>query len=135
HAEGETHPPALSCAPGRVAPRAQAGRDLVTATAGAQPSTGQLVDTWRVWAPDKAPWIWSIRGTSGGRDAPGDRHPLSVLVLMEEGDASQQMLTAARSWGGPVHSVRADAAERYAPDAIAAILQRAAEELDVAAVF
>lgn len=54
---------------------------------------------------------------------------------MEPGEASQQTLTAARSWGGPIHSVRADAVEPYAPDAIAAILQRAAAELDVAAVF
>ena len=60
---------------------------------------------------------------------------MSVLVLIEEGEASQQTLTAARSWGAPVHSVRADAAEPYAPDAIAAILQRAADELEVAAVF
>jgi electron transfer flavoprotein alpha subunit len=60
---------------------------------------------------------------------------MSVLVLMEEGEASQQTLTAARSWGGPLHSVRANAIEPYAPDAIAAILQRAADELEAAAVF
>jgi electron transfer flavoprotein alpha subunit len=60
---------------------------------------------------------------------------LSILVLMEEGEASQQTLTAARSWGGPVHSVRANAVDPYAPDAIAAILQRAADELNAAAVL
>lgn len=54
---------------------------------------------------------------------------------MEEGDASQQTLTAARLWGVPVHSVRADAVEPFAPDAVAAILQRAADELDVGAVL
>jgi electron transfer flavoprotein alpha subunit len=54
---------------------------------------------------------------------------------MEEGEASQQTLTAARAWGGPVHSVRANGAEPHAPDATAAILQQAADDLDVAAVF
>jgi electron transfer flavoprotein alpha subunit len=58
-----------------------------------------------------------------------------VLVLMEDGEASEQALTLARSWGGTVHSLRMDAITPYAPDAIAAILQRAAEDLKPAAVF
>jgi electron transfer flavoprotein alpha subunit len=54
---------------------------------------------------------------------------------MDEGEASQQTLTLARAWGGPLHSVQANAIQPYAPDAIAAILERAADELDAAAVF
>jgi electron transfer flavoprotein alpha subunit len=60
---------------------------------------------------------------------------MSVLVLMEDGEASQQVLTLARTWGGPLHSVHTDAVEPFAPDAIAAILQRAADDLNVSAVF
>ena len=54
---------------------------------------------------------------------------------MEESEASQQTLTVARAWGGPVHSLRINGGEPYAPDAVAAILQQAADELNVDAVF
>jgi electron transfer flavoprotein alpha subunit len=54
---------------------------------------------------------------------------------MEDGEASQQTLTLARTWGGPLHSVHAGAVEPFAPDALAAILQRAADEVGAAAVF
>ena len=60
---------------------------------------------------------------------------MSVLVLMDEGEASQQTLTLARTWGGHLHSVHANTLQPYAPDAIAALLQRAADELDASAVF
>jgi len=60
---------------------------------------------------------------------------LTVLVLIEDGEPSQQAVSAARAWGGPIHSVHANAVEPFAPDAIAAMLQRAAEELGAAAVF
>ena len=60
---------------------------------------------------------------------------MSVLVLMEEGEPSQQTLTLARTWGGPLHALSMDAITPFAPDAIAAILQRAADEMSVAAVF
>jgi electron transfer flavoprotein alpha subunit len=58
-----------------------------------------------------------------------------VLVLMEDGDPSRQALTLARAWGGDVHAVGVDAVEPFAPDALAAILQRAADDLNVSAVL
>ena len=54
---------------------------------------------------------------------------------MEDGEPSQQTLTLARTWGGTVHSLRMDAVTPFAPDAVAAILQRAADDLEPAAVF
>jgi electron transfer flavoprotein alpha subunit len=60
---------------------------------------------------------------------------MNVLVLMEDGDPSRQTLTLARAWGGDVHAVGLDAVEPFAPDALAAILQRAADDLDVSAVL
>ena len=60
---------------------------------------------------------------------------MTVLVLMEDGEPSQQALTLARTWDGKVHSLRMDAITPFAPDAIAAILQRAADDLKPAAVL
>ena len=60
---------------------------------------------------------------------------MNALVLMEEGEPSKQALTLARTWGGAVHSLRLDAITPFAPDAMAAILQRAADDLKPAAVF
>ena len=60
---------------------------------------------------------------------------MTVLVLMEDGEPSQQALTLARKWDGKVHSMRMDAITPFAPDAIAAILQRAADDLKPAAVL
>ncbi|HEX7264752.1 MAG TPA: electron transfer flavoprotein subunit alpha/FixB family protein [Candidatus Dormibacteraeota bacterium] len=60
---------------------------------------------------------------------------MSVVVLMEDGEPSLQALTPARTFGSAVHSVRADAVKPFAPDAIAAILQRCADDLDASAVF
>jgi len=60
---------------------------------------------------------------------------MTVLVLMEDGEPSEQALTLARKWDGTVHSLRMDAITPFAPDAIAAILQRAADDLKPAAVL
>jgi len=60
---------------------------------------------------------------------------LSVLVLMEPGDPSLQTITLARAFGGPVHAVHSSAVDPFAPGALAAILQRAADDLGVSAVF
>jgi len=60
---------------------------------------------------------------------------VSVLVLMEPGDPSRQTLTLARKFGEPLHAVHTDAVDPFAPDALAAILQTAAEELQASAVF
>ena len=60
---------------------------------------------------------------------------MSVLVLMEPGDASRQTLTLARKFGEPLHAVQMNAIEPFAPDALAAILQVAAEELQASAVL
>jgi len=60
---------------------------------------------------------------------------MAVLVLMEDGDPSLQMLTLAREFGDPLHSVRMDAVKPFAPDALAAILAKAAVDLAVSAVI
>src|SRR5258706_3903532 len=54
---------------------------------------------------------------------------------MEPGDPSLQTLTLARAFGGPVHAVDISAVDPFAPDALASVLQQAADELDVTAVF
>ena len=59
---------------------------------------------------------------------------MTVLVLMDESDASRQALTLARKFGEP-RSMRMDALGAFAPDAIAAALAEAASELNAAAVF
>jgi len=59
---------------------------------------------------------------------------VTVLVLMDESDASRQALTLARKFGDP-RSVRMDAIEPFAPDALAAALAQAADELNASAVF
>ena len=59
---------------------------------------------------------------------------MTVLVLMDESDASRQMLTIARKFGEP-RAVRMDAFQPFAPDAVAAALAQAADELNVSAVF
>jgi len=59
---------------------------------------------------------------------------VTVLILMDESDASRQTLTLARKFGEP-RSVRMDAAEPFAPDALAAALAQAADELSASAVL
>src|SRR2546427_10744712 len=53
---------------------------------------------------------------------------------MESGDPSRQALTLARKFGDP-RSVRMDAIQPFAPDALAAALALAADQLNVSAVF
>jgi electron transfer flavoprotein alpha subunit len=60
---------------------------------------------------------------------------VSVLVLMEEGDASRQMLTLARKFGDPLHSVDIKAIAPFAPDFLAALLSAIAHDMDASAVF
>jgi electron transfer flavoprotein alpha subunit len=60
---------------------------------------------------------------------------LKVLVLMEQGDASKEMLTLARKLGAETHAVSIDAVQPYAPDAIAALLALAADDLNASAVL
>jgi len=57
----------------------------------------------------------------------------AVLVLMDAGDASRQALTLARKFGDP-HALRMDGTQPFAPEAIAAALAQAADELNVSAV-
>ena len=61
---------------------------------------------------------------------------MTALVLMEDGEPSAQAATYALFWSADrtVHSVRADAITPFAPDAIAALLQRAADDLKAVAV-
>ncbi len=54
---------------------------------------------------------------------------------MEPGDPSAQAVTLARTFGGPVHVVHSSAVDPFAPDALAAILQRAADDLGATAVL
>ena len=58
-----------------------------------------------------------------------------VLVFMEPGDPSRQAMTLARAFGSPVHAVDSSSVEPFAPDALAGILQLAADDLGAAAVF
>jgi electron transfer flavoprotein alpha subunit len=61
----------------------------------------------------------------------------SVIVLMDGSDASRQTLTIARKFGDSLHAVSMDAIAfaPFAPDAIAAVLQAAADEIGAAAVL
>jgi electron transfer flavoprotein alpha subunit len=60
---------------------------------------------------------------------------MSVLVLMEEGDASRQMLTLARKFGEPLHSVDINAGEPFAPDFLADLLSAIAQDEGASAVL
>jgi electron transfer flavoprotein alpha subunit len=64
---------------------------------------------------------------------------MSVLVLVEAGsEPSKQAMTLARRFGDELHTVTVEprpGLEAFAPDAWAAILQLAADDLDVDAVF
>jgi electron transfer flavoprotein alpha subunit len=60
---------------------------------------------------------------------------LTVLVLMEENDASLQALTLARKFGTDLRGVRMNAIQPYAPDAIAALLALVADDLNASAVL
>jgi len=61
---------------------------------------------------------------------------VNVLVLVEEGsEPSRQAMTLARRFGDTLHSVTIEGHEPFAPDAWAAVLLQAADELGVAAVF
>jgi len=59
---------------------------------------------------------------------------VSVLVLMEDGDPSKQALMLARKFGEP-RTARMDAIQPFAPDALAAALVGAADEVNASAVF
>jgi electron transfer flavoprotein alpha subunit len=59
---------------------------------------------------------------------------VTVLVLMDGSDASHQTLTLARAFGEP-RSLRMDAIQPFAPDALAAALAQAADDLNASAVF
>jgi len=59
---------------------------------------------------------------------------MNVLVLMDGTDTSRQTLRLARTFGEP-RSVRMDAVQPFAPDALAGILANAADTLDASAVF
>ncbi len=58
-----------------------------------------------------------------------------VVVLIDESKASMEALTLGRMFGSPLHSVRLDAIQPFAPDAIAAVLALAADELGASAVL
>jgi electron transfer flavoprotein alpha subunit len=58
-----------------------------------------------------------------------------VVVLIDESKASMEALTLGRIFGSPLHSVRMDAIQPFAPDAIAAVLALAADELGASAVL
>jgi electron transfer flavoprotein alpha subunit len=54
---------------------------------------------------------------------------------MEQGDASKETLTLARKFGGELRTVRMDAVQPFAPDAIAALLALAADDLNASAIL
>ncbi|HYL08965.1 MAG TPA: electron transfer flavoprotein subunit alpha/FixB family protein [Candidatus Udaeobacter sp.] len=57
-----------------------------------------------------------------------------ALVLFDDSTASRQTLTLAREFGEP-RALRLDAFQPFAPDALAAAIAKAADELDAGAVF
>ncbi|HKW71048.1 MAG TPA: electron transfer flavoprotein subunit alpha/FixB family protein [Candidatus Dormibacteraeota bacterium] len=59
---------------------------------------------------------------------------MTVLFLSEHDEPSRQALTLARKFGEP-RAVPMDAVQPFAPDALAAILAKAADELKASAVF
>ena len=59
---------------------------------------------------------------------------MTVLVLMEDNEPSRQALTLARKFGEP-RSLRMDAVQPFAPDALAAAIAVTADDLNVSAVF
>ncbi len=58
----------------------------------------------------------------------------AVLVLLAGDEPSRQALTIAAKFGDSVHAVREDSVRPYAPDALAALLEFAAADIDPAAV-
>ena len=58
-----------------------------------------------------------------------------VLVLMDQSKASMETLALARTFGSPLHSVRMDGIQPFAPDAMAAMLAHVADDLNASAVF
>jgi electron transfer flavoprotein alpha subunit len=60
---------------------------------------------------------------------------MNVLVLMEPGDASRQMLTLARKFGEPLRAVHMNEVDPFMPDALAAIMHQAADELQASAIL
>lgn len=61
---------------------------------------------------------------------------MNVLVLVErDSEPSRQAVTLARKFGDTLHAVTIDGHEPFAPDAWAAVLLQAADDLGVAAVF
>ena len=61
---------------------------------------------------------------------------MNVLVLVEEGsEPSRQAMTLARRFGDALHTVTIEGTEAFAPDAWAAVLKQAAEDLGASAVF
>jgi electron transfer flavoprotein alpha subunit len=54
---------------------------------------------------------------------------------MEQGDPSRQMLTLARKFGGPLHSVDINCIKPFAPDFLAALLSSVADEVNASAIF
>ncbi len=59
---------------------------------------------------------------------------MTVILLDEESDASKQALTLARMFGEP-RSLRMEAVSPFAPDALAGMLARAADQFDASAIF
>src|SRR5258708_15226797 len=54
---------------------------------------------------------------------------------MEPGDASRQTLTVARKFGEPLFAVHMNVFDPFSPDALATVLQRAADALEASAVL
>src|SRR5207249_4407030 len=133
--EGGPEPSALPLGARPHAGRAQARGHLVSSAPGAEPRARRAVCAGRTGPPDEGARKRAGGGSGRGRASARDRSRMSVLVLMEDGEPSEQALTLARTWAETVHSLRMDAITPFAPDAIAAILQRAADDLKPAAVL
>src|SRR5207245_1378919 len=134
HREGRAQPPALPLSAREDARAHQTRGGQHPAAAGAALGADEARSAGGPGPPGRIAGQWRERGTRGGRCASEGRGHLNVVVLMEPGDPSRQALTLARKFGDP-RSVRMDAIQPFAPDAIAAALARAADELNASAVF
>src|SRR5438445_245585 len=132
--QGGTEPPALSLGAGQDARPQQAGRGQRSVAAGTAPRAREARDSGAPGPARRVAREWRDRSTRGGRGAAQGWRSVTVLVLMEGSDASRQALTLARKFGDP-RALRMDAIQPFAPEAIAAALAEAADEVNVSAVL
>src|SRR6185369_16453894 len=133
--QGRPQPSALSLGAGPPAGRPQAGRHLHAGAPRVKAPPPAAGGAGRRRAPRRVAGQGRRGGAGRRRDDPEGGAALSVLVFMDQGEPALQSITLARTFGGPVHGLPEFAVRPFAPDALAAVLQQAADDLGVTAVF